>query len=270
MRAEGLEGVALALAALSAWLAVGPPQAARVVAPVTGPAGTPGGRAQTRTALTGSLAAMVIVTLAWSGVSLVAMLVAAGVVGVVVRLRGRARRRAQARRRHSEVAGACEALASELTTGTAASLAIERVAVEYAVLAPVASHARLGGDVVTALNAAATHPGAEGLRDLAAAWSVSTRSGASQVVVLDRVAESLRARDDLLREVDAALGSPRATARLLAVLPLLGLGLGVALGGDPLGFLLGGGLGSWCLAVGAGLAVAGVLWVERLTESAAR
>lgn len=268
MSAEGLAWVAVALASLSAWLSVGPPR--RVVAQPGSSAVTAAVPAQTRTAWTWALGALVVVTLASSGVSFVAMLVATGVVVVVVRLRGRVRRRAEARHRHNEVAGACEALASELTSGTAASLAIERVAVEYAVLAAVASHARLGGDVVTALRAAATQPGADGLRDLAAAWSVSTRSGASQAVVLDRVAESLRARDDLLREVDAALGSPRATARLLAVLPLLALGLGVALGGDPLGFLLGGGLGSWCLAVGAGLAVAGVLWVERLAESAAK
>lgn len=270
MSAEDLAWVAVALAALSAWLAGGPPLTARVEAKSSSSAVTARARAQTRMAWTGVIGTLLVVILASSGVSFVAMLVATGVVVVVARLRGRVRRRAEARHRHSEVAGACEALASELASGTAASLAIERVAVEYAVLAPVASHARLGGDVVSALRAAAAHPGADGLRDLAAAWSVSTRSGASQAVVLDRVAESLRARDDLLREVDAALGSPRATARLLAVLPLLALGLGVALGGDPLGFLLGGGLGSWCLAVGAALAAAGVLWVDRLAESAAR
>ncbi|QMW66706.1 type II secretion system F family protein [Mumia sp. ZJ1417] len=259
---------AMLLAAFGTWLGAGPSGSGRIVPRAFEAAGAV--RSRPRASWVWLVGAIAVVVLAWWGVSFVAIAVVSGVVAVVARLRARGRRRADGRRLHAEIAGACEALASELASGSPASLAIDRVARDFVVLATVASHARLGGDVVTALRAASTAPGAEGLRDVAAAWSVSARSGASQAAILDRVAEMLRERDDLLREVDAALGSPRATARLLAVLPVLALALGVALGGDPLGFLLGGGLGSWCLAGGAALAVAGVLWVERLTESAAR
>ncbi len=261
---------AAALAGLAAWLGAGPVAEGRVVV-VAGAAPTAAsGSAVARRTWRWVLAGGAVALLGRAGVSFTAMVVAAGVAVVVLWLRGRARRRREGRRLHGEIAAACEALASELASGTPASLAVGRVAVDFAVLAPVASQARLGGDVVTALRSASEPPGAEGLRDVAAAWAVSARTGASQAAVLDRVAETLREHDDLLREVDAALGSPRATARLLAVLPLFALALGWALGGDPFGFLLGGGLGSWCLAGGAALAVAGVVWVERLTESAAR
>lgn len=204
------------------------------------------------------------------GVPFAVVLAACLVAAVVLRLRSRARSRRRRRRTHTDATAACEALAAELAAGLPAVMAVDRVATDFAVLAPVAGHLRLGADPATAFAAAARRPGAEGLRDVGAAWVVSSRSGAGLAAVLDRVVDALRARDDLVREVEATLGPARATARLLAVLPALALGLGVLLGGNPLAFLLGGGAGSWCLVAGVVLACAGVLWVERLTDGAAR
>ena len=67
-----------------------------------------------------------------------------------------------------------------------------------------------------------TRPGAEGLRLVAASWHVSGRSGAGLAAVLDRVGAALREDEEAHAEVTAALGLPRATAKLLAGLPLVG------------------------------------------------
>ena len=56
----------------------------------------------------------------------------------------------------------------------------------------------------------------------------------------------------------------------MAGLPLCGIALGYALGGDPIEFLLQGPLGWGCLVCGVALAAAGVLWVEALAQQAAR
>ena len=89
-------------------------------------------------------------------------------------------------------------------------------------------------------------------------------------VVLERMSEALRAEDAVRREVDAALGPPRATARMLAALPAFGLLLGIGLGGNPVDLLLTTPLGAGCLAIGSAFAVTGVWWVDRLAQRAQR
>ena len=92
--------------------------------------------------------------------------------------------------------------------------------------------------------------------------------GAGLAAACDRLAESLAADEALRREVAAALAAPRATARLLAGLPLVGLALGAGLGAHPLRFLLGSGLGRACLLAAAVLDVAGLAWTRRLAAGA--
>ena len=86
---------------------------------------------------------------------------------------------------------------------------------------------------------------------IAACWEVSGRSGAGLASVLDRVGTALREDEEAHAEVSAALGSPRATAKLLAGLPVVGLALGSAMGVDPVSFLLTAPLGNCCLVVAA-------------------
>ena len=52
------------------------------------------------------------------------------------------------------------------------------------------------------------------------------------------------------------------------MLPLLGLGLGASIGAHPLEFLVGTSWGLVCLFGGAGLALLGLWWVERLAAAA--
>ena len=69
--------------------------------------------------------------------------------------------------------------------------------------------------------------------------------------------------------VSAELAAPRSTGKVMAVLPLVGIGLGYLLGGRPLSWLVAGPLGWACLLLGLLLAAAGVLWIERLARAAA-
>lgn len=192
----------------------------------------------------------------------------AAVAAVTQRLLAAWHRRQTRSRRQAACVEFCDALAAELDGGLPAVTALERAGAPWPELAGVVSAARLGDDVSAALRRSAQLPGAEGLRAVAAAWDVASRSGAALSLVLTRVAAGLRNDQEARAEVVAALGPPRATAKMLAVLPLFGIGLGFSMGADPLRFLLHTGAGAGCLSAGAALALLGVWWVERLATAA--
>jgi tight adherence protein B len=64
----------------------------------------------------------------------------------------------------------------------------------------------------------------------------------------------------------SGMAGARATAAILAGLPVLGLLLGQLIGARPLGFLLGGHAGGWLLVVGLTLACGGLMWSDRITD----
>ncbi len=168
----------------------------------------------------------------------------------------------------AEVAEAIDALTSELESGVIASRALRSIARDWPFFASAASASQLGGDVAEALRIAARQPGAEALNRLAAAWQISDRAGSSQADILDKIGESLRDERDLAREIAAGLAPSRATARLLAALPALGLLLGSGVRGDSLHVLVGTTIGALCLAAGVVLAIVGIGWVEHLATNA--
>jgi tight adherence protein B len=202
-----------------------------------------------------------------AGFDVVGLAVVAALVGWLTR-----RRRADAARRryHDAVVGLCGSLAAELRAGLPAQPALLRACSEWVEFSAVARAARLGGDIPTALGALAERPGAEGLRAIAAAWVVAAHSGASLARVLDRLVDGLRDERAARAEVEAALAPPRATARMLAVLPVFGVALGSAMGADPVSFLINTDPGRACLLIGLALGLAGVAWVERLAGAARR
>lgn len=104
---------------------------------------------------------------------------------------------------------------------------------------------------------------------LAACFDIAEASGCPLADVLTRFAAQLEVEDDAEAARQTALAGPRATVSLLTWLPLLGLGLGVALGMDPLAILVGTPLGLGSLAAGLVLTVAGRLWSARLVQAAA-
>jgi len=175
------------------------------------------------------------------------------------------------RRRRSRalaVIGVCDALSAELRAGLPAVRVVERSLESWPEWEVIVTAARLGGDVPQAMRTMAAEPGAEGLRAVAAAWEVAEQSGAALAEVLDQVAAGLRSDDDARAEVVAALAPPRATAKMLACLPLFGLGLGASMDAHPVDFLLRTDLGLVCLGAGVLLALLGVWWVERMAAAA--
>lgn len=177
------------------------------------------------------------------------------------------RARAAAQERATAVVELCEGLAADLRAGQPPLSALRAAAWEWPEFALVADAGRLGGDVAAALRRLAERPGAHGLNAVAAAWVVAHRSGAG---LADAVALAARAgREDraTARVVETELASARATARLLAVLPLGVLLIGRGSGGDPFGFLLGSVPGLVCLGAGLLLTWAGLTWLERIARS---
>jgi tight adherence protein B len=167
----------------------------------------------------------------------------------------------------------CQSLAVELSAGRPPGEALNRAVSSIrtpdpGVLIPVIAAARDGGDVATALLRAQPARGGEGLARLAACWRVSVTVGAGLTALVERLAASLREAEAHRHEVAAQLAGARATARMLAILPVLGLLMGAGLGMNPLSFLLGGPAGFVCLVVGAALEVAGVWWTRRLVAHA--
>jgi tight adherence protein B len=167
-------------------------------------------------------------------------------------------------------------LVAELRAGAHPAAAVQSAADTQAdgssevvqMLAVAAAAARLGGDVPAVLrNAAPTHL-RPWLDRLAGAWALAERHGIPLADLLDAVRGDTEHRVRFAADVQARLAGPRATAAVLAGLPLLGLALGQAVGAAPLRVLCETSVGQLLLVIGTGLASGGVLWSARLISGA--
>lgn len=176
--------------------------------------------------------------------------------------------------RESAVVEVTFALAAELragrTTQEALASAAESAGPLRHVLAAAAASVAVGGSAATELEAGADLPGAERLRAVAATWRVTESAGGRVALVLERLGEAMDHDLALRGELQAAVAAPQATMKLLAGLPLVGIGIGQAVGADPLHILFYEPLG-WALLAGAGLFdTAGILISRRITRRAMR
>lgn len=128
--------------------------------------------------------------------------------------------------------------------------------------------AELGGDVAAALREDARVPGSGVLRGLAACWEVAEHSGAGLADAVARLAEGHRAARRADEQLAAEVAAVRASARVLALLPVLGLLLGQWIGARPLAWLGGTWPGRIALLVGLGLQALGLAWLHRLVVKA--
>ncbi len=205
------------------------------------------------------------------GESVVPLVLGAVAVPVVGRwLRGRESGR-ERERRGERVIALCGAVTGELRAGSQPGRALFVAAADTGGLgeteAEVLAAARFGGDVPTALHRAAREPGAEGLVGVAVCWQVAVGSGAGLAAGLDRLEAALRAERDRRELLRARLSGAWSTVGLLALLPVVGVLIGSAMGADPLRVLLHTPLGFGCLVVGGLLEAAGLLWARRIVRS---
>lgn len=186
--------------------------------------------------------------------------------GVRQRLGVSARQR-QLRLRAAEL---CLALAAELSTGQAVELALRRAAGPDPVCPTALAAIGMGGNVAEGFRTDGDRMASETLRALGAVWEVSEGSGAGLAAAADGLGRAAFERERIRRELAAEMAGPRATAQVLAALPVVGLVLGSGLGGSPLAWLLASPIGVGVLIAGVTLEVLGVLWVRSMVKSVER
>lgn len=169
-----------------------------------------------------------------------------------------------------------EAWAAHLRVGRPVDAALRAAIDEVPTvsLPATATALTVGSDLGPALrqdaSAAPDEPMRGALAAAAACATVAQRQGGRLAVALEAVAEAVRA-DELHRaHVRAQLAGPRATARLLAALPLLALAMSSGLGMSPTAVLLSSPLGRGCLVAGLVLDLVGLWWTARLARGAER
>lgn len=186
------------------------------------------------------------------------------------------RRRMLSRRRRTQMRAALRESLAEVVADMRAGQPPERaltraLADQDAALAPhTLAAARWGGDVVGALRDDSRVTAQPLLASAAACWSVAATQGAGLADALDRLVAQDRRAEEVRRQLEAHLAAPRATARMLALLPAFGLVLGIAVGGDPIGWLLGTPLGVACLVLGLILIALGLFWATRIAARTER
>ena len=148
--------------------------------------------------------------------------------------------------------------ANDLAANSTASVEVKAAITTAAVIA------HRGGSVSTVL--AASHPQ---LKNLGSLCTLSEKHGIPLSDVFEQAHNHIEARKRHRAATKASLLGPQATAIVLTLLPLAGILMGTIMGANPIGFLLGGGIGGLLLVIGVGLACAGFSWSRILITNAA-
>ena len=198
------------------------------------------------------------------------------VVAVTGSLRYRRHRRmAHATRDGHTLETALDVLVGELRAGSypvrafgvAADETVGGVAVS---LRSVAARARLGADVAAGLRAAGGSSALSRHWDrLALCWQLASDNGLAIATLMRAAQRDITERQRFSARVSSNLAGARATATILAGLPVLGVLLGQLIGARPLSFLLGGHVGGWLLVVGTVLTCGGLVWADRIADRVA-
>lgn len=220
-------------------------------------------------AVAGSVA--VLPAVLWVGPGAV---LAAGCAAAAVLVQVRARRRV--RRGVAALAGLAEALramAGDLRSGAHPATAAESAAHDAPpdiapVFGAIAASVRLGGNPDAGLAGVPSGTGSLPvgvLERVTTAWSLARRHGLALADIVAAVHRDVATRARLAGTLDARMAGPRASALILAGLPVLGVLLGEAMGAAPLAVLFTTAPGQVLLAVGSGLLLGGVAWTSAIT-----
>lgn len=204
-------------------------------------------------------------------------LVSAALAGVTVWARYRRRRARRLRRAQGRaMAQAMEILVGEVKAGATPVRAVAAAAVETSgpigsALRAIGARALLGADV------------AEGMRQLAEAsvvgrywhrlavcWQLAAVHGLPMSALMSAAQRDITERERFTDRMDAALAGPRATAAILAGLPVVGGVLGELIGAHPVRFLFASPQGGWLLMIGTALLCAGIGWTDRIIDGSGR
>ncbi|GAB2717489.1 type II secretion system F family protein [Nocardia thraciensis] len=212
--------------------------------------------------------ALVVVGAAVLGVGPL-LAVAAAVGTVVVRMRRVGRDRGRAAERVALEEG-LDTVVGELRVGAHPSAAAAAAAGEISgaaarAFAVCSARSRLGGSAAAGLRDTDAVIAIE-LSRIADAWEVAEKHGLALADLLAAARADLLSRRRFRDRTVAALAGARATAAVLAGLPLLGIALGQLLGAAPLRVLLTPGLGTILLPLGTALISAGLLWTDEITR----
>jgi tight adherence protein B len=201
---------------------------------------------------------------------------AATVFAATASLRYRRRRRSRLGMAESrELETAIDVLVGELRVGAHPAQAFAVAADETAgpvadSCRAVAARARLGADVTAGLRSVAETSAlpAQWAR-LAVCWQLAAEHGLAMSTLMRAAQRDIVERQRFSGQVMSAMAGARATAAILAGLPVLSVLLGQLIGADPAAFLLAGHVGGWLLVVGVTLVCGGLLWSDRITDRAA-
>jgi tight adherence protein B len=201
---------------------------------------------------------------------------AVAVLAATARLRYRRRRNSRRGTDESrELETAIDVLVGELRVGAHPAHAFGVAADETAgpvadSCRAVAARARLGADVTAGLRSVAETSALPAQWDrLAVCWQLAAEHGLAMSTLMRAAQRDIAERQRFSGQVMSAMAGARATAAILASLPVLSVLLGQLIGADPVAFLLRGHAGGWLLVVGVTLVCGGLLWSDGITSRAA-
>jgi tight adherence protein B len=215
------------------------------------------------------LAAAVVVTYAAAGVG--GLVAGAVLTTVIYRILKHGRRNKALRAATEALSNGLGGVIDELRAGAHPAAAAEGAAQDTPapaaeVLKAAAATARLGGDVERTLRELRQPLLKSAVDQLARAWRVSAEHGVALADVLDATRRDLDQRAAFARQVHARMAGPRASAAVLAGLPVFGVLLGELSGARPLHVLVGTTAGQVLLVLGAVFLAGGLWWTRRITE----
>ena len=220
------------------------------------------------------IAAGVTIVVAASLVSPATAAAAGAAVSIVAARRRRRMRRRRRRDEGERLGAALEVLVGELRIGAHPVQAFEIAARESGgtvgrALRAVASRARLGADVTKGLRGLADGSAVPVYWErMAVCWQLAADHGLAMSVLMRAAHRDIIDRQRFADRVDAGSAGARATAVILAGLPVLGVLMGQLIGAHPFRFLFGS--GGWALASGVILIGLGVAWADGIIARAAR
>ena len=170
------------------------------------------------------------------------------------------------------LAAGLRTLSAELRSGCTPIEALERAGGSPPLWPNALAAARFGDPVDVGLlhDAQVSKEIASQLRQLAACWQVGVMRGSGLALSVERLALSLRSQQELHATLRNELSAPRATSRMLALLPAIGVLMAYLLGADPIRWFLGTTAGLMVLAAAVVLTVIGTLWTRRIVSNVER